>query len=343
MDRPAVSVLATGSYVPAREVSNDEVARRVGVDAEWIERKTHIRSRRFAGPDEATSDLAARAAERALAQAGMDAGRLDHIIVATSTGDSPQPPTAHAVQRLIGARNAAAMDLNVVCSGFVYAMTVACGLLAIRPGTRALVVAADLYSRILDFTDRTTSVLFGDGAGAAILTSGADAGILDFELRAQGDARNLIWIEAGGSRQPASHQTVESGGHYFRMRGREVRDFVAREVPPALRNLLLRNGMTPYDVQHFVPHQANGVMLDELVKATDLTAARTHRTLERYGNVGSASVAVTLDEAHRNGHLRPGELVLLAGFGGGMAIGACLLRWTAPAVPSSEDLPVATD
>ncbi|TNH27650.1 ketoacyl-ACP synthase III [Micromonospora orduensis] len=327
-----MGILGTGSYVPARTVHNDEVARLVGVTGEWIERKTHIRSRRFAAPHEATSDLAAHAARRALDQAGTTADGIDYLIVATSTGDSPQPPTAHVVQHLIGARNAACFDINVVCSGFVYALAVARSLLTCRPGTHALVVAADVYSRILDFSDRTTAVLFGDGAGAVVLgPTPAGHGIMEVDLRGSGDARSLIHVEAGGSRLPASQHTVDSGGHFFRMRGREVREFVARVVPPTLAELLGRAGLTAQDIDHFVPHQANGVMLDELVKASDLTGARTHRTLERYGNVGSASIAVTLDEAHRQGEFRAGDILLLAGFGGGMATGACLVRWHTPA------------
>jgi 3-oxoacyl-[acyl-carrier-protein] synthase-3 len=323
-------MLGTGSYLPARAVPNEEIGPRAGVTADWIERKTQIRSRRFAAAEEATSDLAAHAARRALEDAGLTAATIDYLIVATSTGDFPQPPTAHVVQHLIGARRAACFDVNVVCSGFVYAVAVARGLLAVRPDARALVVAADVYSRILDFTDRATAVLFGDGAGAVVLGAAeAGYGILDVALHGRGEERMLIGIEAGGSRLPASRHTVDSGGHFFRMRGRQVRAFVAEQVPPALGALLARRGLAPNDVDHFVPHQANGVMLDELVKATDLTGARTHRTLERYGNVGSASIAVTLDEANRAGEFRPGDVLLLAGFGGGMAVGACLVRWSA--------------
>ncbi|MFI5528200.1 3-oxoacyl-ACP synthase III family protein [Kitasatospora sp. NPDC051853] len=328
MERTSVGILATGSYLPKDEVSNEEVAERVGATAEWIERKTQIRSRRYAAPSEATSDLAALAGADALARAGLPPERVDYLIVATSTGDSPQPPTAHLVQDLLGAYNAVCFDINVVCSGFVYALALAESLLARRPGTRALVVAADVYSRILDFTDRRTAVLFADGAGAAVLGEvPAPGGIVDFELASRGDAHGLIRVAAGGSRRPASAETVAGGEHWFRMDGRGVRDFVLENVPPALASLAARTGHPLAEVDHFVPHQANGVMLDQLAETAGLTGARTHKTLVEYGNMGSASVPVALAAADRAGQLREGDLVLLAGFGGGMAIGCCLLRW----------------
>ncbi|MBW4721547.1 3-oxoacyl-ACP synthase III family protein [Saccharothrix obliqua] len=325
----SVGILATGSYLPKDEVTNDEVAARAGTTAEWIERKTRIRTRRYAAPHEATSDLAARAATEALDSARVPAERIDYLIVSTSTGDSPQPPTSYLVQDLLGAHNAACFDVNVVCSGFVYALELARGLVSLRPDALALVVAADVYSRILDRTDRRTAALFADGAGAALVGGVAHPyGIIDVDLSSLGVASNLIRVEAGGSRRPASHETVDDGGHHFKMDGRGVRDFVARHVPGALRRLVDRAGA---DVDHFVPHQANGVMLTDLVEQAGLTSAHTHRTVEKYGNVGSASVPVTLDDANRAGLLKDGDLVLLAGFGGGMAIGSALLRWAGAA------------
>ena len=327
-----IGILATGSYLPKHEVGNDEVAARVGVSAEWIERKTQIRSRRYAADHEATSDLAVRAAERALHQANLTADQIDHIIVSTSTGDFPQPPTSYLVQHHLGAYGAACFDVNVVCSGFVYALALAHSLIALHPAARVLVIGADVYSRILDFTDRKTAVLFADGAGAAVVGAVPEPyGIIATDLASRGDAHHLIRVEAGGSRKPASAATVAQGEHYFRMDGRGVRDFVAEHVPPALRALADTAGIDLADVDHFVPHQANGVMLADVVERAGLSGAHTHRTLIRYGNVGSASVPVALDEAHRTGVLAPGDLVLLAGFGGGMSIGATLLTWGAPA------------
>jgi 3-oxoacyl-[acyl-carrier-protein] synthase-3 len=325
----AVGVLGTGSYLPVREVTNAELATLVpGADPDWVMRKTLIRARRFAAADEAASDLAAKAAIPALDRAGITAADLDYLIISTSTGDSPQPPTANLVQDLIGATKAACFDVNVVCAGFVFALSLARSLVALRPDAKVLVVAADVYSRILDFADRRTAVLFGDGAGAAVVGAvPAGYGILETELVSRGAAHQLIRVAAGGSRLPASAETVANGGHYFRMDGRGVREFVAEHVPPVLAGMLERAGLHAKDVDHFVPHQANGVMLQELVDLAQLDGATTHLTLDRYGNVGSASVPVALDAAVRSGQVLDGDVVLMAGFGGGMAVGASVLRW----------------
>jgi 3-oxoacyl-[acyl-carrier-protein] synthase-3 len=327
----AVGILGTGSYLPAREVTNAELATLVrDADPEWVTRKTMIEARRFAAPDEAASDLAGKAAAAALERAGIDATELDYLIVSTSTGDSPQPPTSSLVQDLIGAERAACFDINVVCAGFVFGLALARSLVATQPDTKVMVVASDVYSRILDFDDRRTAVLFGDGAGAAVVGAVPDGyGIVDTELVSRGAAHRLIRVDAGGSRLPASAATVAAGDHFFKMDGRGVRSFVADHVPPVLEGLLDRVGLHAKDIDHFVPHQANGVMLQELVDRAQLDGATTHLTLDRFGNVGSASVPVTLDAAARSGALNDGDLVLLAGFGGGMAVGASVLRWYA--------------
>ncbi|MEV6299700.1 ketoacyl-ACP synthase III [Actinoplanes sp. NPDC051861] len=325
----AVGILGTGSYLPAKVVTNVDLRELVpDADPEWVTRKTLIEARRFAAPHEAASDLAANAAREALDRAGVAAAEIDYLIVSTSTGDSPQPPTSNLVQNLIGADRAACFDVNAVCAGFVFALGVANGLVAANPGALVLVIASDIYSRILDFGDRRTAVLFGDGAGAAVVGAVPEGyGIVDLDLASRGDANELIHVKGGGSRLPASAETVAAGDHYFRMNGRGVRDFVATAVPPALDAMLRRNNYKAEDVDHFVPHQANGVMLQELVDAAGFQSAHTHLTLPWYGNVGSASLPVTLDDAARNGSLRDGDLVMLAGFGGGMSMGACLLRW----------------
>lgn len=330
MTEGGVGILGTGSYVPERVVGNDELATFVkGADPGWAVRKTLIEARRFAAEHEATSDLAIHAARNALDAARMSADRVDYLIVSTSTGDSPQPPTSSLVQNAIGATRAACFDINVVCAGFVFALQLGRSLVIANPGAVVLVVGADVYSRILDFDDRRTAVLFGDGAGAAVLGAvGDQQGILDVELVTRGDAHDLIYVEAGGSRRPASAQTVADGGHWFRMNGRGVRDFVLDGVPPVLNDLLKRAGMTAEDVHHFIPHQANGMMIGELVEAAGLQDAHTHLVLDRYGNTGSASIPIALDEAARAGKLKNGDLVLLAGFGGGMAVGATLIRWS---------------
>lgn len=324
-----MGVLGTGSCLPEREVSNLEVAEKVGVTAEWLERKTQILTRRYVAPNEATSDLASRAANEALEHARLSVDDIDYIIVSTSTPDSPQPPTAALVQHALGVYGAACFDVNVVCSGFVYALEVASGILAMNPGSRALVIGADVYSRILNFDDRGTSVLLGDGAGAVVLGSVPSAyGIIETGLSTRGDAHDLIEVRAGGSRLPASHETVDAGGHFFTMQGRKVSEFVLSEVPPAITDLLKRANVGTDDIDHFIPHQPNGNLLDDLVTKAGLENVTTHRTLEKYGNVGSACIPVTLDEANRAGAFKDGELLLLAGFGGGMSIGTCLVRWS---------------
>ncbi|WP_216588226.1 3-oxoacyl-ACP synthase III family protein [Streptomyces brasiliscabiei] len=331
MANDCVGILATGSYLPRDVISNEELARRVGTSAEWIERKTQIRNRRYAAPDEAASDLAVRAAEQALAQAGVTADRIDCVIVSTSTGDAPLPPTSHLVQRGLKAHNAACLDLNVVCSGFVYGLALARAFISSHPRSHVLVIAAEVYSRILDFDDRRTAVLFGDGAGAAVVGPvPSPYGFVAFDLSSHGEGRNLVRVEGGGSRRPASHRTVDAREHYFRMDGRQVRDFVMTEVPPTLERLSRRAGI-PFDrIDHLVPHQGNGALLHALVEEAGLTHVMTHRTVEEYGNVGSASIPVTLDEASRAGRLRDGDLLMVSGFGGGLSLGSCLLRWAAP-------------
>jgi 3-oxoacyl-[acyl-carrier-protein] synthase-3 len=326
----AIGFLGTGSYVPERIVTNHEIAELVvDATAEWVLDKTGIATRRWAAPEEATSDLAAKAALRALERAGLSPDRIDHLIVSTSTGDHPQPPTACLVQDLIGAHAAACFDLNAVCAGFLYGVELARALTTVRPGTHALVIGADVYSRILDFTDRRTSVLLGDGAGAAVIGQVPDGeGILRTDLSSYGESRDLIRVVAGGSRVPTTVETVAEGAHYFTMHGRGVRDFVMGTLPPLLDKLVTEAGFTIDDVDCFVPHQANGVLLRELAQRCGLAGAHTHLVVDRYGNVGSASVPVALDDAVTSGAIRPGQLVLLAGFGGGMSVGAGLVRWS---------------
>jgi 3-oxoacyl-[acyl-carrier-protein] synthase-3 len=324
----SAGILATGSYLPKEEVGNAELAERAGTTPEWIERKTQILTRRYAAPDEAASDLAAKAAENALDQAGMAADAIDYIIVSTSTGDSPSPPTANLVQDRLGAYNAACFDLNVVCAGFVYGLALARSLVALYPDAKVLVLATEVYSRILDFSDRRTSVLFADGAAAAIVGQVARPyGFIDVELASRGEGHRLIGVAAGGSRRPSSHATVETGEHFFRMEGRAVSDFVMEQVPLNLERLTDRTGVSLDAVDHFIPHQGNGVLLGKLAQKLGLERARTHVTVDRYGNVGSASIPITLDDANRAGHLKDGDLMLISGFGGGLSLGSCLLRW----------------
>ncbi|MFI6895180.1 3-oxoacyl-ACP synthase III family protein [Streptomyces sp. NPDC050256] len=336
-------ICGTGSYLPPIRVSNEQVAAAAGVSAEWIERKTGIRERRHARPDQASSDLAARAARNALEQAGVRASEVGCVVVATSTPDHPQPATANLVQHLIGADHAAAFDLNAVCSGFVYALEVAHAL--VRDDGRApyaLVIGVDVYSRVIDHSDRRTAVLFGDGAGAVLLGPvPGHQGLGVTHLRGVGAGHSLIVVPAGGSRLPASARTVADGSHFFRMDGRGVRDFVTEHVPRLVHEVLEAGGVRPEDIDHFVPHQANGVMLLDLVPALGLPASTLRTTLGRYGNTGAASIPVTLDAAHREGLLAPGDRTLFAAFGGGMNLAASLCTWAGPSRASSRSRPSA--
>lgn len=328
--RAATGILATGSYVPTAEVTNAELAARFDVTEEWIERKTQMLTRRYAAPEEATSDLAVHAARAALDQAGIGADRIDYLIVATTTPDSAVPPVATLAQEALGAHRAACFDLNIGCSAFVHALTVARALLEMRPGAHALVVGADTWSRFTDPRDRSTAVLLGDAAGAVVLGPVPEPyGLLGHDLLGHGADAPLLVIDAGGSRRPASHATVDEGGHTLRMNGRGVIDFVLTHVPPSVKEALGAAGVAHEEVRHLVPHQANGALLGRLAEAAGLQDATLHTTLERYGNSGAASIPVTLDHAHRAGRLADGDLVVLSGFGGGMAVGTSVLRWYA--------------
>jgi 3-oxoacyl-[acyl-carrier-protein] synthase-3 len=327
----SIGIVGVGSYLPEAIITNTEIGRGAGVSDEWIVRKTGIRERRRAAAHEATSDLAAAAAQRALDRAGLTADQLSYLVVATSTPDHPQPATAALVQNLIGAERAAAFDVNSVCSGYVYALKAVERMLAGAPADEprhGLVIGADVYSRILDFSDRRTAVLFGDGAGATVLGPVAGPGLRTISLTSRGDAHRLIGVAAGGSRHPASPATVAEGGHYFRMDGRGVRDFIQRTLPDEIGGLLRRAGVPATAVRHFVPHQANGIMLADLWPGLGMDRAALHLTVERYANTGAASVPITLAEMDRAGAAAPGDLVVLAAFGGGMSIGTALLTWT---------------
>lgn len=324
----AIGLLGTGACLPRIVVANSEVGEPAGVDHEWIAAKTGICERRRAERHEATSDLALVAARAALEDAGLGPTDIDLIVVATSTPDQPQPPTAAIVADLIAAPSSvAAFDVNAVCSGFVFALSAARDMVA-PSGGAALVVGADVYSRILDPRDRRTAVLFGDGAGAAVIGPvRTPGGILATRLLTFSGQRHLIEVAAGGSRLPASADTVAAGDHYFRMKGREVAGFVQEKLPTAIANFLHDKEVERSEIKHFVPHQANGHLIADLAHNAGLVHAVTHTTVADYGNTGAASVPITLDHVAHQGLIRRDELVLLAGFGGGMSIGMALVRW----------------
>ncbi|MFD9438501.1 3-oxoacyl-ACP synthase III family protein [Streptomyces sp. NPDC060006] len=320
-----VGILGTGSCLPGNVVTNDDVGAPAGVTDEWITRKTTIRERRWAKSDEGTSDLAAMAARVALEDAGVRAEDITLVLVATSTPDSPQPPTATAVAAELGVpAGVPAFDINAVCSGFVFALTTAERMIR-GTGGHAVVIGADIYSRTLDATDRRTVVLFGDGAGAVVLGPSTGGGVMATRLATFPEERELIRVPAGGSVLPASPATVEQGLHHFTMDGPAVRRFVESRVGPLIRSFLDAHLPTGAKPPHFVPHQANGRMIEALATDLGFSPENTHTTVSCFGNTGAASVPITLD--HAAARLTPGDLVVLAGFGGGMAAGLALVEW----------------
>lgn len=330
MERDArLGILATGSYLPSFVITNEALAGPLGVGPEWIEGRTGVRERRMAAADEATSDLATKAARRALAAAGVRPDQLGLIMVATSTPDMPLPATACQLQANLGADNACAMDIDAVCTGFVYALDVAHKMMRCEPTLAyALVVGADTYSRILDYSDRRTCVLFGDGAGAVVLGRSATAARIDYtRLGSDGRKNDYVRIPSGGSRTPSTVSAIEAGQHFFKMEGRLVREFVHERLPAMVKDVTDSCELTVSDIDLFVLHQANGRVLDDMSKKLGLQPEQVAVTVDRYGNTGAASIPITLDHAIRAGQAVPGSRVLLAGFGGGMTWGTALMTW----------------
>lgn len=321
-------MIGTGGYVPARIVTNEELAGLTGVAPAAIYRRTGIRERRWAAPDEATSDLALCAAQAALDSAGTQAASLDAIILSTTSPDTPMPSAACHVQRMLGAKRAFAFDLAASCSGFLYALSVGDLMIRLGQAGRVLVVAAEVKSRYLNFKDGNTAILFGDGAGAAVLAAGDERhGILSVGLHADGSRADLIAIPAGGSRLPASAKTVAEGLHAITMKGPSLFRVAVRRIETAVTETLKEHGLAVRDVHCFIFHQANGRLLDKVVERLGIPAERTFNMIERYGNTSSSSLPVTLDAAVRAGKVKPGDLICLATIGGGLTWGTALIRW----------------
>lgn len=321
-------MIGTGGYVPARIVTNEELAGLTGVAPAAIYRRTGIRERRWAAPDEATSDLALCAAQAALDSAGTQAASLNAIILSTTSPDTPMPSAACHVQRMLGAKRAFAFDLAASCSGFLYALSVGDLMIRLGQAGRVLVVAAEVKSRYLNFKDGNTAILFGDGAGAAVLAAGDERhGILSVGLHADGSRADLIAIPAGGSRLPASAKTVAEGLHAITMKGPSLFRVAVRRIETAVTETLKEHGLAVRDVHCFIFHQANGRLLDKVVERLGIPAERTFSMIERYGNTSSSSLPVTLDAAVRAGKVKPGDLICLATIGGGLTWGTALIRW----------------
>lgn len=320
-------VLATGGRVPDRVVKNSFFDYLVEDADNWIFSRTGIRERRFAKEDEATSDLATVAALRALEAGKTDPLDIDCIIVSTSTPDMILPPTACMVQKNIGAGNAFAFDMNAVCSGFVYAVETADNFIKSGKYEKVLVIGADTYSRILDFQDKTTSPLFGDGAGALLLAATTEKrGILHTRIHSDGSRWDLIQVPSSGSRKPITEETIALRENTFKMAGKSVYTFATDVITKLIAQVCEGAGIQPDELDFIIPHQANSRIIDVITKKTGIPAEKILLNLDRYGNTAAASVGLALDENLRAGVIREGNLVLMMGFGGGLSWGGILIR-----------------
>jgi 3-oxoacyl-[acyl-carrier-protein] synthase-3 len=317
-----ISITGLGCKVPDRIMTNNELATYVDTSDEWIVERTGIRERRIADDSDALSDLALLACRDALAHAGLEGKDVDLLIVATVTPDMMFPSTGAIVADKLGATKAAAYDLSAGCTGFVYALAQAYGMLAAGLATRALVVGGDLLSRILDWDDRSTLVLFGDGVGAVVLEVTADRGFLGFDLGADGAGGENLWLPGSGSRL---FDTTEK---YVKMNGREVFKFATRILVQSAEDLLEKCEVSIDDVDLYIPHQANMRIIDHATRKLGVSPDRVVINVDRYGNTSSGSIPLALADAAADGRLRPGELVLMTGMGAGLTWGSALIRWT---------------
>jgi 3-oxoacyl-[acyl-carrier-protein] synthase-3 len=322
-DDVEVSITGLGCKVPERVISNVELAAHVDTSDEWIRERTGIRERHMADKDEALSDVAFPACVDALGQAGVEGKDIDLLIVATVTPDMAFPSTGAILADRLGATDAAAYDLSAGCTGFMYGLAQAYGMLAGGLAKRALVVGGDLLSRILDWKDRSTLVLFGDGAGAVVMEAVPDRGFLGFELGADGAGGANLWLPGSGSR------IFDDADRHVKMNGREVFKFATRILVQSAEAVMARCGVTIDDVDVYVPHQANMRIIDHATKKLGVPSDRVVINVDRYGNTSSGSIPLALADAAADGRLRPGKLVLMTGMGAGLTWGSALIRWTA--------------
>lgn len=321
-------IVGTGSYLPERVLTNRDLEQTLDTSDEWIVTRTGIRERHIAGEDEYTSDLATKAAQRALDMAGLQAGDIDLILVATVTGDFSWPATACLVQSQLGADRAFAFDLSAACSGFVYGLATADSYIRSGQARRVLVIGAEIFSRIVDWEDRSTCILFGDGAGAVVLEGcEGERGILSTHLHTDGSQWHLLYQLGFGSRNPASEQGGKKQLPYIQMQGNEVFKVAVRAMCDAAEEALSANNISAEQLAFLVPHQANRRILEATGKRLGLPKEKLVMNLDRVGNTSGASIPLALDEVNRRGDLKEGDLVLLDAFGGGFAWGSAMLRW----------------
>jgi 3-oxoacyl-[acyl-carrier-protein] synthase III len=323
------TIASLATYVPPRVLSNADLEKIVDTTDEWILQRTGIRERHIVDPGVATSDLAKEAAIKAVAAAGLTPDDIGVIVVGTVTPDMMFPSTACLVQHKIGAHHAWGFDLSAACSAFTYSLTAASQLVAGGAHEHALVIGADVMSSIIDYKDRATCVLFGDGAGAVVVSAAAPGGpaILDFEHEIDGAGGPALCMPAGGSLRPSSHETVEQRLHYVKQEGQTVFKFAVRKTEEVTKRLLERNGLTPGDLDLFVSHQANRRIIQSATEKLGVDASKVIINIERFGNTTAATIPLALNDAVCAGRLKKGDLVLLASVGAGFTVGAVLLRW----------------
>jgi 3-oxoacyl-[acyl-carrier-protein] synthase III len=321
-------IIGTGSYLPEKVLTNADLEKFLDTSDEWIVSRTGIRERRVAADGEFTSDLAVKAARRAMEMANTAAEEIDLIIVGTITGDFPWPATACLVQHQLGAVNASAYDVSAACSGFVYALDNAANAIAAGRAKKVLVIGAEILTRVVDWQDRNSCVLFGDGAGAVVLEAqDSEFGILSSHLHSDGSYWELLYQPGFGSRHPASANGLQDRLSFLHMQGNEVFKVAVRSLSEVALEALKANDLEVGDIDLFIPHQANRRILEAAAKRIGLKEEQVFINVDRYGNTSGASIPIALDEAHRAGRLKEGDLVMFDAFGGGFTWGAVLLRW----------------
>lgn len=320
-------IIGIGSCLPQKILTNSDLEKLVDTNDEWIVTRTGIKERRIAADNEAASDISTKAALEAIKTSGIDAEEVDLIIECTVTPDMMYPATAAILQNNLKAKNAAAFDLSAGCTGFIYGITVASQFIRTGFYKNIVVVGCDVLSRVTDFTDRNTCVLFGDGAGAVVVSRTETPGIVECFIGADGSGGDTLTLPAGNSRMPASFETVEKKLHFTQMDGKEVFKFAVTAMPKAVNEVLKKAGYEIKDIDCLIPHQANIRIVDSAVKKLGIDKEKVFTTIEKYGNMSSGSIPVTLDSIYKDGKIKKGDKIVLVGFGAGLTYGAALLEW----------------